>query len=82
MSQPSLPLEESASDLSDVLDEMDDYIDEALAFNGQNVGPTPPKQDRKSPIVKTPICIKTNLKKKTLSGIFQFFQIPRLSIRI
>ncbi|XP_044264365.1 anillin isoform X2 [Tribolium madens] len=43
-------MDESASDLSDVLDDMDDYIDEALAYNGQNDGPTPPKQERKSPI--------------------------------
>lgn len=40
------------SDLSDVLDDMDDYIDEALAYNGvQTGGPTPPKQGRQSPIV-------------------------------
>jgi actin-binding protein anillin len=39
------------SDLSDVLDDMDDYIDEALAYNGaQSEGPTPPKKGRKSPI--------------------------------
>jgi actin-binding protein anillin len=32
---------------------MDDYIDEALAYNGaQSEGPTPPKKGRKSPIVR------------------------------
>nr|XP_008200136.1 PREDICTED: actin-binding protein anillin isoform X2 [Tribolium castaneum] len=43
-------MDESTSDMSDVLDDMDDYIDEALAYNGHKDGPTPPKQERKSPI--------------------------------
>ncbi|KAK4885871.1 hypothetical protein RN001_002142 [Aquatica leii] len=33
------------SDMSDILDEMDDYLDEALAYDGSN-GPTPPKIKR------------------------------------
>ncbi|RZB39041.1 actin-binding protein anillin, partial [Asbolus verrucosus] len=39
------------SELSDILDDVDDYIDEALAYNeAQTAGPSPPKQGRQSPI--------------------------------
>lgn len=45
----SLNPDSTESDLSDILDDMDDYLDEVEAFT--NAGPTPPKQGKISPPV-------------------------------
>lgn len=44
--------------MSDILDDMNnDYIDEALAYNGgRGDGPTPPKQGKESPLVRYHSC--------------------------
>ncbi|KAK5647362.1 hypothetical protein RI129_002254 [Pyrocoelia pectoralis] len=48
----SIYLDSTESDMSDILDDMDDYLDEALAYDASN-GPTPPKHRRsRSPIDK------------------------------
>lgn len=42
----------SESDMSDILDDMDDYLDEAMAHNSSNsAGPSPPKYGRVKPSV-------------------------------
>lgn len=42
----------TASDMSDILDDMDDYLDEAMAHNSSNsAGPTPSKQGKVQPSV-------------------------------
>ncbi|KAF2896612.1 hypothetical protein ILUMI_09555 [Ignelater luminosus] len=46
-SQKRIYNESTASDISDILDEMDDYLDEAIAYKSPDKnGPTPPKQGR------------------------------------
>ncbi|XP_031344694.1 anillin isoform X2 [Photinus pyralis] len=45
-------MDSTESDMSDILDDMDDYLDEAMAYDVEN-GPTPPKHKRsRSPIDK------------------------------
>lgn len=48
-----IPKENDDHDLSNILDEMDDYLDEAIAYSSHTEnGPTPPKQGRSlSPVV-------------------------------
>lgn len=46
--QPILD-ESTASDISDLLDDMDEYLDEALGEDSE--GPTPPKHGKRTPPV-------------------------------